>query len=929
MNLKKLFSLLLVLAFAVVVAACNRDKKLTVTFNSNGGTAVGAVTVNKGKPILEPEDPSKANNTFTGWYTDKELEKAFDFATEIEDDLTLYAGWSTGVVVRFNTRTNSSVETVELASSGGTVNKPADPTREGYRFGGWFFGRAGLTWLEPEAVSFPLEVTEGTTLRAYWEPLNSKAVNYTKAETYTTSITEGTTLVLNPLVYQWSHENDFIDMMVTALYATEVDWAKAIDDGIADYVGDFSKIQSGEFAARAFDYHNIKVGATRFPVDADGNEHLTEDGRYDREGASQINSRTWTYHIRKDLKFEDGTPITAHTYEYTLKQYLDPQQNNYRSTSFYQDDVEKNGYPILNAAEYRKQLVNETTVDWSQVGFEVLDDYSFKVTFWKDTSQSSAVGLANTLRLVHPDKYEASLTNGINSTYGTPVSPYVSYGSYILKSWDENQMLVFNKNYDYVARDTISYKSQVIQVVDTIQTQTQLYKDGTLSVLGLTNDNYSEFSEDANLKRSWNGYPQYIAINLAGSRLEKDGHEQPEIMFDKRFRQALLYGFDRNYYAASVYTPNVPSLLPIPADATAYLQDDLLFNQSPQHLAVLAKHEINPSLNGYIPERAVELFNQAYDDWVADGNEGPVVLKYVAANENELGISLATYVKNNYEELFNGEGFDPENPQKFKLEIEWGSQTSTTDAQKNWEFDLALINVGFGQSYGAQWQYPFIAYLGADQGGANLGLSQPYDVSTEDGVAAYMTEIIEVDFTNTYNYLKEMEDTLLAEDAANKAREAHEAADPKNIPADAPKDKDGNPVPYEYSKSPLLVLLEELYATDDKEAGLYKGEMGWLAKYNLDDTPWDGVASEPFNGAVQDIWNMLAAFEDIFLEHVTMIPTVTRASATVYKDYVNILWPEYTVSFGWGTNRYRYLSSDPTMQDGFYNSYKVAFEAQE
>ena len=57
-------------------------------------------------------------------------------------------------------------------------------------------------------------------------------------------------------------------------------------------------------------------------------------------GATQINSTSWTFNIREDLKFEDGTPITASTFEYSLKQYLDPEQNNSRSTTFYQDAVE-------------------------------------------------------------------------------------------------------------------------------------------------------------------------------------------------------------------------------------------------------------------------------------------------------------------------------------------------------------------------------------------------------------------------------------------------------------------------------------------------------------------------------------------------------------------------------------------------------------
>jgi len=884
MNFKKILSLVLVFAFVLVIAACGK-KEAKVTFDSNGGSAVQTITVKIGKTISEPEDPTKEDHTFSGWYTDEALTTTFNFSTAIKGNMNLYAGWTTDVIVRFNTQTNSSIESVNLPAEGGTVNKPTDPTRDGYRFGGWFRGKAGFTWLEPEPVQFPLTVTSSTALYGYWEPLNSKTVNYSNAETYTTSITEGTTLHLSPLAYQYSHEDDFIDMMVTPMYTTEVDWALAIEEGVANYVGDFSKIQLKEFSIEALDYHNIKVGATRFPVDADGNEYLTEEGTYDRDNASKVKSESWTYHIRQDLKFEDGTPITADTFEYTLKQFLDPDQNNYRSTIFFKNESEKNGYPILNSNEYRKQIMNNTTVSWDEVGFEVLSDYSFKVTFFEQVTQSSAVGLANELRLLHPVKYEASLTNGINSTYGTPVSPFVSYGSYIIKSWDENQMLVFNKNYEYVAKETISYKSQVIQTVDSIATQTQLYKNNQLSVLGLNNENYAEFAEADNLKRGWNGYPQYIAINLGESRVVGDvKHDQPSILFNEKFRQAMFYGFDRNYYNSSVYAPNVPSILPIPADAKAYLQDPLLYSESPQHLAMLQQHGIDPSTNGYIPQRAKQLFDEAYAAWLAEGNTGPVVIKYVAANDNTLTESLSKYVESGYEKLFNGDNYDPLNPTKFDIQIEWGTTQATNQSQKEWEFDIALLNVGFGISYGSQWQYPFIAYGGADNGGANLGLSQPYDKSQPGGKGLYYTYEITADLTNTYNYLLEIKDT------------------------------DDWHVDYD-------ILLAELVEDGDKAAGIYKGTVGTLSEFIIGyNTPWDATAEEPFTGATQDIWNMLAQFEDAFFKYVPMVPTSTRANATVFKPYVNILWPDYSVGFGWGANRYRYLSSDPTMVDGFYNS---------
>ena len=65
----------------------------TVTFETNGGSAVDPQTVAAGETAKKPEDPKKASCNFGGWYADSELASAFSFATKIGKDTTLYAKW--------------------------------------------------------------------------------------------------------------------------------------------------------------------------------------------------------------------------------------------------------------------------------------------------------------------------------------------------------------------------------------------------------------------------------------------------------------------------------------------------------------------------------------------------------------------------------------------------------------------------------------------------------------------------------------------------------------------------------------------------------------------------------------------------------------------------------------------------------------------
>jgi len=65
----------------------------------------------------------------------------------------------------------------------------------------------------------------------------------------------------------------------------------------------------------------------------------------------------WKVSIIKDAKWDNGTPIDASTYEYSIKQFLNPQMKNYRANTFYQD-----GLPLANAKAYY-----DGSVSWENV----------------------------------------------------------------------------------------------------------------------------------------------------------------------------------------------------------------------------------------------------------------------------------------------------------------------------------------------------------------------------------------------------------------------------------------------------------------------------------------------------------------------------------------------------------------------------------
>ena len=62
----------------------------TLTFETNGGSAIDPVTVRHGNAVARPADPTKDKYTFIGWYVDPEFTAKYDFATVLEADKTIY-----------------------------------------------------------------------------------------------------------------------------------------------------------------------------------------------------------------------------------------------------------------------------------------------------------------------------------------------------------------------------------------------------------------------------------------------------------------------------------------------------------------------------------------------------------------------------------------------------------------------------------------------------------------------------------------------------------------------------------------------------------------------------------------------------------------------------------------------------------------------
>lgn len=70
-----------------------RASFFTIKFETNGGTKIDYVLVNRLKFLKEPVSPTKVGYRFEGWYTNEALTKEYDFSERVSKNMTLYAKW--------------------------------------------------------------------------------------------------------------------------------------------------------------------------------------------------------------------------------------------------------------------------------------------------------------------------------------------------------------------------------------------------------------------------------------------------------------------------------------------------------------------------------------------------------------------------------------------------------------------------------------------------------------------------------------------------------------------------------------------------------------------------------------------------------------------------------------------------------------------
>ena len=175
--------------------------------------------------------------------------------------------------------------------------------------------------------------------------------------------------------------------------------------------------------------------------------------------------KTYTFHLRQDAKWSDGTPVTAKDFEYSWRRICDPE--------FASEALQAITDYVEGATEYF-----EGTGTYDDIKATAIDDYTFEVVL-KNATPFFPQLVANDVYL--PVKQEAVEEAG--EGWEKKPESAISNGPFCLEEYQVGSHMLFKKNPYYYAADEVTIPGIKAVIITDDNTAYQAYQAGEIDVL--------------------------------------------------------------------------------------------------------------------------------------------------------------------------------------------------------------------------------------------------------------------------------------------------------------------------------------------------------------------------------------------------------------------------------------------------------------
>ena len=230
---------------------------------------------------------------------------------------------------------------------------------------------------------------------------------------------------------------------------------------------------------------------------------------------SSKDKKTWIFHLRSDVVWTDGKPLSSKQFLEGFERLLNPKTGS--EYAYYL-------FPIKNAKAYNSGKIK----DFSQVGVKVEGNLKLKVELEKGIFYFPFL-------LTHPCTYP--IRKDILEKHGTSwieAGNLVSLGPYSLKAWEHDKALILEKSESYY-KDIKGPKKVIVYILPDESTIKNLYLSKKIDVaLPLVSRELPIFK-----KREDHTSHSILSLYYYGFQVEK------EVLKNKDFRKALVHAVDR------------------------------------------------------------------------------------------------------------------------------------------------------------------------------------------------------------------------------------------------------------------------------------------------------------------------------------------------------------------------------------------------
>lgn len=254
---------------------------------------------------------------------------------------------------------------------------------------------------------------------------------------------------------------------------------------------------------------------------------------------------TWTFHLRKDAKWSNGTPVTAKDFVFGWQRAVDPDVAS--EYAYMLSDIGQ----VKNAAE-----IIDGTKDKSELGVTAVDDNTLQVELNAPVSYFLSLMYFPTFYPVNEEFF-----NTCPDTYGTSPETTLSNGAFVLDSYEPAATEIhLTKNADYYDADKIKLAGIDYQVIQDSQQALLSYQSGDLDLTLLNGDQVDQVKDDPAFKAVGAGYLWYVTPNISAV---------PELANDN-IRKALTFAIDRTAICEDVLKDgSKPTYTAVPMDFAA------------------------------------------------------------------------------------------------------------------------------------------------------------------------------------------------------------------------------------------------------------------------------------------------------------------------------------------------------------------------